>query len=81
MAQFHNDVSDLKTLAASLLLIATSFITNMASHLINNYEAYFKLLTLFSLSLVILINAGKAFKMVYESIKQVVEFIKRITGK
>jgi hypothetical protein len=81
MAQIHNDINDVKTLITSLLLIATSFITNMASHLINNYEAYFKLLTLFSLSLVILINAGKAFKMIYESIKQVIEFINKITGK
>jgi hypothetical protein len=78
MAQMHNDINDVKTLITSLLLIATSFITNMASHLIENYEVYFKLLTLFSLSLVIFINAGKAFKMVYESIKQVVEFINKL---
>jgi hypothetical protein len=81
MAQMHNDINDVKTLITSLLLIATSFITNMASHLIENYEVYFKLLTLFSLSLVIFINAGKAFKMIYESIKQVIEFIKRVTGR
>jgi hypothetical protein len=77
----HQDYTDIKTLAMSLLLIATSFISNMAVHLVDNYDVYFKLLTLSSLSLVVLVNAGKFVKMVIESLKQAKNFINRFRKK
>lgn len=84
MASLHDlnqDYTDIKTLAMSLLLIATSFISNMAAHLVDNYDVYFKLLTLASLSLVVLVNAGKFVKMVIESLTQAKNFIDRFRKK
>lgn len=78
---FNQDNTDIKTLAISLLLIATSFISNMAAHLVENYDVYFKLLTLASLSLVVLVNAGKFVKMVIESLTQAKSFIDKFRKK
>jgi N-glycosylase/DNA lyase len=84
MASLHDinqDYTDLRTLAMSLLLIATSFISNMAAHLVENYDTYFKLLTLASLSLVVLVNAGKFAKTVVESIKTAKAYIDKLKKK
>lgn len=77
MAQIDTDYSDARTLIMSLLLIATSFITNIAAHLVEYYDMYFKLLTLLSLTLVVLINIGKAFKMVLNFVIEIKKYIKR----
>ena len=78
---FNSDYSDIKTLVMSLLLIATSFISNIAAHLINNYDIYFKLLTLCSLGLVVLVNAGKFFKMVIDSFRQIKNIVNKFKNK
>ena len=81
MEQINDNYSDIKTLILSLLLIAVSFITNMAVHIIENYDIYFKILTLLSLTLVILINLGKFFKTLYESLKMIKEYFDKIRNK
>lgn len=76
-----NELTDLKTFIYSILLIATSFLSNLAAHFIDNYDAYFKLLTLASLSTVVIANSYKVVKIIYDAVLKIYTLCKKIKSK
>lgn len=62
----------------SALFLAVAFITNMFTE---HYTELFQALTVISLSLVILVNVGKAVKMIRDWIIWIKEFLESFKNK
>lgn len=58
------NLSDVKTLFISVALILVSIISDVISKVANNYDLYFKVLTLVSLTFVIILNLIKIIQII-----------------